>query len=256
MRMRLPSWRHARYAACRRTDSLSSLRAMTQLALLVPTALALGALHSFAPDHLAAVSVFVSRVPAKCGRVPSWRQALELGARWGVGHSATIIIVGGALALTGLRLPTHLAPTVERVVGATLIVLGALALARSFRLHGHWHEHDGVRHWHLHSHLRGAAHDHSHGALVGIGMLHGLAGSGALVVALPAAVAGSRASALVFLVSFGIGTILSMSLFSALAGHVVHTAARVSLRLHRVAIAMAGVAGVGVGIRWIAVGGG
>jgi hypothetical protein len=63
------------------------------------------------------------------------------------------------------------------------------------------------------------------------------------------AIAGSRASALIFLLSFGIGTIVSGSLFSALAGHVLHTAARVSPRLHRIAIALAGVASLGVGVR-------
>lgn len=222
---------------------------MSSSALLVPTALALGALHSFAPDHLAAVSVFVSRRP-------SWRNALRLGARWGVGHSLTVVVVGGTLALSGLHLPAYVAPLAERLVGVTLIALGLFAIARALRIHGHWHDHDGTRHWHLHSHLKGPQHEHDHGALMGIGMLHGLAGTGALVVMLPVTVASSRVGALTFLIAFGIGTICSMALFSAAAGWVLSTTTRASDRLHRAVVVLAGLGSAGVGAWWIAVGGG
>jgi sulfite exporter TauE/SafE len=221
----------------------------SSLPLLIPTALALGALHAFGPDHIAAVSVFVSRRP-------SWRRAFGLGARWGLGHSITVVIVGGVLAVAGLRLPERFAPLAERVVGITLIVIGIFAVARALRVHGHWHEHGDVRHWHLHSHRTGEGHEHDHGALLGIGMLHGLAGTGALVVALPVAVASSAASALTFLVAFGIGTIVAMALFSAAAGWVLGATTRASARLHRGAIVLAGSASVAVGVWWVIVGGG
>ncbi|HEX6535465.1 MAG TPA: sulfite exporter TauE/SafE family protein [Gemmatimonadaceae bacterium] len=216
--------------------------------LLIPTALALGALHSFAPDHLAAVSVFVSRRP-------SWRHALGLGARWGMGHSLTVVLVGGTLAVLGLRLPARFSPLVERAVGVTLIVLGVLAVARAARLHGHWHQHGGDRHWHVHSHLRGESHEHDHRALLGIGMLHGLAGTGALVVALPVAIAGSAPAALVFLAAFGVGTIVSMALFGAAAGWLLGATTRVSGWVHGVAVSVAGAISVGVGVWWLIAGG-
>lgn len=222
---------------------------MTDNALLVLTALVLGAMHSFAPDHLAAVSVFVSRKP-------SWRNALGLGARWGVGHSLTVVLVGGGLAMSGLRLPERFETMAERIVGVVLVALGVFAIARAQKLHGHWHEHDGERHWHLHSHRASDAHEHDHGALVGIGMLHGLAGTGALVVALPVTVTGSRASALVFLLAFGIGTILSMSLFSAAAGWLLSAASTLSRNVHRSTITLAGLLSVAVGVWWMAAGGG
>jgi hypothetical protein len=147
---------------------------------LLATALLLGVAHSFAPDHLAAIGVFVSRRP-------QWRRALAIGARWGVGHSMVIVVVGGALVLTGWRFPDRLAPVVEGIVGVTLVAIGIMALVRALRVHGHWHEHDGVAHWHLHSHRTSEEHDHVHQAAFGMGMLHGLAGTGALVVALPLA---------------------------------------------------------------------
>lgn len=221
----------------------------SSLQILIPTALVLGAIHSFAPDHLAAVSVFVSRRP-------SWRNALGLGARWGIGHSLTVVLVGGVLALSGLRLPERFETTAERAVGVVLIALGLFAIARAIKLHGHWHEHHGDSHWHLHSHRTSERHEHDHRALMGIGMLHGLAGTGALVVALPVAIAGSRAGALIFLLAFGLGTIVSMSLFSAAAGWLLSATSNVSRRMHRGAIVFAGLLSVGVGIWWMVAGGG
>jgi sulfite exporter TauE/SafE len=221
---------------------------MAHNGILILTALALGAMHSFAPDHLAAVSVFVSRKP-------SWRNALELGARWGMGHSLTVVLVGGALALSGLQLPEALESAAERIVGVVLVALGIFAISRAQKLHGHWHEHEGDRHWHLHSHRASDSHEHDHGALMGIGMLHGLAGTGALVVALPVTIAGSRAGALIFLVAFGIGTIFSMSLFSAVAGWLLSTTSTLSRNLHRITIVLAGLLSMAVGLWWIIAGG-
>jgi sulfite exporter TauE/SafE len=128
-------------------------------------------------------------------------------------------------------------------------------VVRALKLHGHWHEHGDVRHWHVHSHRKGESHEHDHGALLGIGMLHGLAGTGALVVALPVAVADSATSALAFLIAFGIGTIVAMSLFSAAAGWVLGATTRTSVRLHRSAIVLAGSASVLVGVWWVIAGG-
>lgn len=212
--------------------------------LFLTTAFTLGMVHSFAPDHLAAVGAFVSRRP-------SWRGALSLGARWGVGHSLSILVLGGALVLSGLTLPARFEPLAERAVGVTLLIVGGFTVVRALRLHGHWHEHDDAGHRHLHSHARGRKHDHGHGALLGIGMLHGVAGTGALVIALPVTIAASPASAITFLVIFGLGTIMAMALFGAAAGKLVSLAAGFSVRWHRLAIATAGVASTAVGVWWL-----
>jgi sulfite exporter TauE/SafE len=210
---------------------------------LLITALILGAAHSLAPDHLAAVGVFVSRRP-------QWRRALTIGARWGVGHSVVILVVGGALVLTGWRFPDTFASSVERLVGVTLVGLGVLALVRAFRVHGHRHEHDGVPHWHLHSHRRSEQHDHMHHAALGMGMLHGLAGTGALVIALPLAGAESALVALAYLVAFGMGTTAAMATFGAIAGWAVRRAEHRSVTLVRAASSLAALASVVVGMWW------
>ena len=213
---------------------------------LLVTALLLGAAHSFAPDHLAAIGVFVSRRP-------HWRRALAIGARWAVGHSIVILLVGGALVVTGWRFPAALAPWVERLVGVTLIAVGIAALVGALRVHGHRHDHEGLAHWHLHSHRCSEKHDHVHHAALGMGMLHGLAGTGALVIALPLAVTESAPLALGFLLAFGVGTIAAMATFGLVAGWAVRGAGHRSPRLVRATASAAALTSVLVGAWWVVV---
>lgn len=206
--------------------------------LLLASALVLGMLHTVAPDHLAAVSVFVSRRPG-------WRRAASYGARWGLGHSITIMAVGALVLLLQLRMPAAFEASVDRVVGAVLIVLGAQAMRRAWQ----------HRHAANHVHPDGAAPPHSHddsGKLLGIGMLHGLAGSGAMVVALPSAAAASRAGSIGYLAAFGVGTIVAMSVLAAALGTAIHTATSgASHRMERGAVMVAGMASLIVGAWWM-----
>ncbi len=218
------------------------------LAQFIAAALVLGALHSFGPDHLAAVSVFVSRRP-------DWRHAAGLGARWGMGHSAAILLLGGAVVLSGIRLPERFGAAAERVIGVVLIAIGISALWRAKKLHAHVHTHEGSTHWHVHSHASSPSHDHGHRALFGIGMLHGLAGTGVLVAALPLAIEGSKASGLLYLAAFGVGTICSMALFAGAAGHLLTVTSAGRASFQRNALGLAGVASAAVGIWWLASGG-
>ena len=220
---------------------------MSPLWHLAAAALVLGAQHSFGPDHLAAVTAFASRRP-------SWRHAAGLGARWALGHSATILIVGGLIILSGLRLPVRFAPAAERVVGVVLIGIGLSTMWRAWKLHGHAHTHHGETHWHVHSHAKSEAHDHSHGALFGIGMLHGLAGTGALVALLPA-MTDSRTDGMIFLAIFGLGTVLSMSLFGATAGRFLEVTTARRAPLQKFALAAAGAGSALVGVWWLSTGG-
>lgn len=220
---------------------------MTGTTALILTALMLGAQHTLAPDHVAAVSVFASRHP-------SWQRALGIGARWGVGHSLTILVLGTALAWSGAHVPPSWEAVVERLVGVALVAVGAASLWRASRATRRWHEHDGVRHAHMPAGSR-SQHARDHRTLLGIGMLHGLAGTGALVIAIPLGVAGSPTRSMVFLASFGLGTILAMSVFAAVTGALFARAARRSLAIERGLAAAAGVASMAIGAWWIAAGG-
>ncbi|HUF29557.1 MAG TPA: sulfite exporter TauE/SafE family protein [Gemmatimonadaceae bacterium] len=215
---------------------------MNEMAALIVTAVILGAQHTLAPDHVAAVSVFASQRP-------SWQRALGLGARWGVGHSLTIVLLGSALVLSGAHIPLAWESSIERLVGVALVLVGCASIWRAARSPRRWHEHDGVRHAHPPM-VRGARHDRDHRALLGIGMLHGVAGTGALVIAIPLAAAGSPARSMMFLASFGIGTIVAMSVFAAAAGAVFGRAARRSAAMERGLGFAAGAGSVLVGVWW------
>ena len=147
------------------------------------------------------------------------------GVAWGVGHSTSLLIVGGICLAFGAALSPAHAQWLERGVGVMLILLGLQVLlrVRRDRLHVHVHRHDdGVVHLHAHRHQpadeRKAEHHHPHSsphnvrALI-VGSVHGLAGSAALVV-LASAAAGSFWRGIAYIVAFGVGSIVSMGVLS------------------------------------------
>ncbi len=157
----------------------------------------LGMRHALEPDHLTAVCTLVS---ARGGA----RRGLWLGACWGIGHSLSLLAVGMLLALLQAHLPARVANAFELAVAVMLIVLGVRAIARPF---------DGARagHAHVHPHLRLAAR-----SLI-VGVVHGLAGSGALTTLVLAELP-STGARLGYIALFGCGSMLGMALLSGLAG--------------------------------------
>lgn len=83
-----------------------------------------------------------------------------------------------------------------------------------------------------------------------MGALHGLAGTGALVIALPLAATESASLAFAYLLTFGVGTTVAMALFGAAAGWAARRAAHRSLALMRLTASLAALASVGVGLWW------
>jgi hypothetical protein len=181
------------------------------------TGLIAGMIHVWSgPDHLAAIAPLAVRRPVR-----PWVP----GVRWGIGHSAGVAVVG--LISLWLRdlLPKELLSTWgERLVGVMLIGLGLWALRQAIKVHAHVHDHEGNRHLHLHAHNRRTPHDqagahlkHTHAAL-GIGILHGLAGSSHFLGVLPALAFPTHAQAFAYLAAFALGTVLSMAAFSSIMG--------------------------------------
>lgn len=175
------------------------------------TGLFAGLLHVLSgPDHLAAIAPLAARRP---------RQALALGVRWGLGHSAGVLLVGVlALWLRELLPLEALSFWTERLVGVLLVGVGIWGLRQVVRRHVHdgEHEHGRRRHAHFHFHVPGgdaARARHSHAAL-GIGVLHGLAGGAHFIAVLPALALGHFAAGAGFLLAYGVGTILGMAGFA------------------------------------------
>ena len=191
---------------------LTSLIESAPLLVALAIAFVLGLRHASDPDHLVAGS---SLVAADGGDV---RAATRLGAWWGVGHAVTLLAVGLPLIALKEQLPAWLERGAETGVGLVILALVARVLVKWVR--GDYRAGPHRHHEHDHRHLRhgdGHAHHHRHvrspRQAFGIGMLHGLAGTGAVVVLLIAALPG-RLEAAAALAVFAPMSIVSMALFT------------------------------------------
>ncbi len=193
-------------------------------------ALVLGLRHASDPDHLVAVT---SLVAADGG---DRRAATRLGVWWGVGHAGTLLVIGLPLIFLKSELPMWLEAGAEKAVGAVILVLAARVMFKwmmgDYRAGAH--EHRPVHHHHHRDeassedpgherqrHLRRGPGSHAHRHVrtpqqaVGIGMLHGLAGTGAVVLLLIAALP-TQLEAAAALAIFAPMSVLSMALCTSL----------------------------------------
>lgn len=172
---------------------LTGLFAGTPLLVALGIAFVLGLRHASDPDHLVAVTSLV----AADGGKP--RDAARLGAWWGLGHASTLVLLGVPLIAFKSELPAWLESGAEKAVGLVIMVLAARVMWKWARgdyragAHGHAAGAD-VAAAEPHRHLRhGEQPAHRHHRVrtpqqaFGIGLLHGLAGTGAVVVLLLAA---------------------------------------------------------------------
>lgn len=184
--------------------------------IAVVLGLLVGARHAFEPDHLAAVSTLVSSERSHNALHPTW-----LGLLWGLGHTIALLAVGVALVLVDAAMPERLGIAFELVVAAMLVVLGARAVVRGIRNDD---GHVGVHHHHGVVHSHRGANDHVHvGARafawrpLTVGIIHGLAGSGALT-ALAFAELPSTASRIAYMLLFGVGSTAGMAVATGVVG--------------------------------------
>ena len=168
-------------------------------------------------DHIAAVGTIAS------SRASARRAAL-VGAWWGVGHSASVLLVGGTLVLLRLPMPVRIALALEFVVALMLIVLGVRSLLAQ-RRHGPA------------SALR---------PLI-VGIVHGMAGSAVLALLLIATTESALVAA-ISLVCFCVGTTAGMAAASALFALPARLSASRAITVERTVRVAAGVASIGIGI--------
>ncbi|HEX2677531.1 MAG TPA: high-affinity nickel-transport family protein [Polyangiales bacterium] len=170
----------------------------------------LGMRHATDSDHVVAVSTIVSRERS------AWAATL-IGALWGVGHTFTIMAVGGAIIVFDLIIPARLGLSMELSVGVMLVVLGALNLS------GAWRRIEQVAHAHEHHDGRAAHRAHADRApALGliwlarpllVGVVHGLAGSAAVALLVLTTIR-SVHTALLYLAVFGLGTVVGMAVLT------------------------------------------
>jgi ABC-type nickel/cobalt efflux system permease component RcnA len=200
------------------------------LALALGLGFALGLKHATEADHLIAVTTIVSEQRSV------WRSGL-VGALWGVGHTASLLVAGLLVIVLGLAIPNPVASILEFVVALMIIFLGSRILYLTLRhrehVHVHTHSHEGHAHIHFHFHDHSDAHkisnrakhsaEHHPRRLSGwrpliVGMVHGLAGSAVLTLLVLTEVVrdGSRFRGMAYLLVFGFGSIGGMLLMSTL----------------------------------------
>jgi ABC-type nickel/cobalt efflux system permease component RcnA len=201
---------------------------------LLGLGLVFGLKHATEVDHVVAVSTIVSEHR-------NVLRAALVGALWGAGHSAALIIVGVLVLVFRVAVPLPVANWLEFGVALMIILLGVLGVVRVLRkrpdVHLHRHEHDGQSHVHVHFHEQGTEHapamtsdlseakpsSHSHAiAQIGfkpllVGAMHGLAGSAALTLLVLTQIQ-SVWLGLFYLALFGIGSTLGMLLMSGMIG--------------------------------------
>jgi high-affinity nickel-transport protein len=215
---------------------------VTSLLTVLALGFFLGMRHATDPDHVVAVTTLVARHR----RV---RDAALIGVVWGVGHTLTVLAVGGAIIVFGWVIPPRLGLSMELSVGLMLIVLGVMTLsgvlqqlragaraATSPGAHVHAHSHGDYVHTHAHQHEpERHPHDPARTPLsrldrrfggssayrfvrpLVVGVVHGLAGSAAIVLLVMATIGRSSWSVLYLLV-FGLGTVIGMMLVTAAIG--------------------------------------
>jgi hypothetical protein len=182
------------------------------LVVALGIAFVLGLRHASDPDHLVAVT---SLVAADGGDT---RRATKLGAWWGLGHAGALLAIGIPLIAFKTELPASVESAAEKAIGVVILLLALRVIFKWVRgdFRASAHEHAGGGHGRR-RHLRregGGEHRHvpvrSPAQAVGIGALHGLAGTGAVVLLLIAALPTQLEAALALAV-FAPMSIVSMA---------------------------------------------
>jgi hypothetical protein len=188
----------------------------------------LGLKHATEPDHVVAVSTIVSRNN-------SIAHSSLAGTLWGLGHTASLFICGSVVLALRLTISENLMQWAETGVGVMLVFLGLNSMWRLA-----WPE---------------EPHDHHHTSAIPtrsffVGMVHGLAGTGALMVLVLATVP-TLLSGLMYILLFGLGSIGGMLLLSGLISVPFAISAGRSRLLNNGLQLVAALMSVGLGLFWI-----
>jgi sulfite exporter TauE/SafE len=210
----------------------------------------LGLKHAVEVDHLAAVSTIVSERKSLLG-------SMLVGGLWGLGHTLSLLVAGIFVILLHVEISERVALFLEFCVGLMLVALGASALRKLWRgghLHVHVHRHGGRAHVHPHIHDgKPEADAHTHHGLrpsmrpLVVGMVHGLAGSAALMLLVLSTIS-SPLTGFMYIVVFGVGSIGGMMTMSALVSLPLYLTAARFTRAHLMMRCLAGLFSLSFGL--------
>lgn len=192
----------------------------------------LGFRHATDVDHVVAVSTIVTRERTTLA-------AMRIGALWGLGHTVTILLVGGAIVVFGLVVPPAVEMCLELAVAVMLLVLGGVNVAGTFNASAG----AGAGLPQVRAKGGGAGRLRA----LAVGTVHGLAGSAALsLLVLTTIQEASRA--VLYLGVFGVGTVAGMMLLTALLAVPVAAATDRLPSFERVLARVTGLASIGLGL--------
>jgi hypothetical protein len=175
-------------------DHIAQLGSSGGLLVVLAIALLLGLRHATDPDHLTAVSTLVAGQDRA-----AMRQAATLGLAWGAGHATTLLVFGMPVVLVQRRLP-------GLVTGLAELAIGVLIVGLALRLL--------LRQRHRRGHHGGGALGRSPLTAFGVGLVHGIGGSGGVGILLVGSAARPAIGGAALAV-FAIATALSMAALSA-----------------------------------------
>ena len=179
--------------------------------------------HAFEPDHIAAVGTQLFKRKSQKNKKTNilkstFTKSSLVGVFWGAGHTSTLVVIGCIAYFFTINIQPEVFSGFELIVGAMLIFLGITTVwKKKLRFqHRHLHQHsDGILHYDTHEHTD-VDHKHEHKSYL-IGLIHGLAGSGSLI-ALSVTTLENVEMALIFILIFGIGSVIGMIVVSSLIG--------------------------------------
>jgi sulfite exporter TauE/SafE len=198
----------------------------------------LGIKHAIEPDHVIAVSTIASQSKKL------FRSSLA-GVFWGIGHTVTLFIVGIILLIMKGQIPEKWAMSLEFLVGIMLVYLGISTITSLKKIHVHQHEHESET---INPHGNQQK-NFSYIKSMIIGLVHGLAGSGAIVVLTMSTVKSVLESAFYILI-FGFGTVIGMLFFTTILG-ISFTFSAKRLRLNKTLTQITGVVSTVFGIYYM-----
>jgi high-affinity nickel-transport protein len=166
----------------------------TSVLLVLGVGFLLGLKHATDPDHIVAVTTFI-------GREKRLARGCAIGFFWGLGHTLALSFIGLGVVVLKIPMSQWLAERLELGVALMLIVLGARLIAT---VHAKWHEHHHDFEW-TRLGLRPLL----------VGIVHGTAGSAALTLLVLSTIS-STVDALLYILIFGVGSMVGMVLISLL----------------------------------------
>lgn len=163
----------------------------------------LGIKHAIEPDHVIAVSTIASRSKKLL------RSSLA-GMFWGIGHTATLFIFGIVLILMKSEISEKWAMSLEFLVGIMLVYLGLTSILSIKKLRHSYNQKDDEQALKQRKEM-------FYMKSMFIGLVHGLAGSAALVL-LTMTTVQTVLQGVFYILVFGLGTIVGMLFFTTIIG--------------------------------------